>query len=234
MNRRLDPETRRDQLLEAAGELFLKNGYRNTSVNSIVESIGVSKGTFYYYFDSKEDVLDGLVEKLSEPIYEEIDEIASRDSSTAIEKLNDIFAVSRRIKLDKIDEVLRITRLMYRPENLRLLDRIESATIDVAAPKIARVVKQGVEEGVLDTRFPEEASRLIFSMGADLNEETGKKLLDVEAEVDGDELARKYNAYEKAIERILGAPDGSIVVLEEEDLNKFVSYLNRMEVEENQ
>jgi len=234
MNRRLDPETRRDQLLEAAGELFLKNGYKDTSVNSIVESIGVSKGTFYYYFDSKEGVLDGLVEKLGEPIYEEIDEIVSRDSSTAIEKLNDIFAASRRIKLDKIDEVLRITRLMYRPENLRLLDRIESATIDVAAPKIARVVKQGVEEGVLDTRFPEEASRLIFSMGADLNEETGKMLLGVEAEVDGDELARKYNAYENAIERILGAPDGSIVVLEEEDLNKFVSHLNRMKVEENQ
>ncbi|MBS3737331.1 TetR/AcrR family transcriptional regulator, partial [Candidatus Bipolaricaulota bacterium] len=61
MNRRKDPKTRKDELLEAAGELFLEEGYEDTSVNSIVESIGVSKGTFYYYFDSKQDVVDGLV-----------------------------------------------------------------------------------------------------------------------------------------------------------------------------
>ncbi|MFW6006045.1 MAG: TetR/AcrR family transcriptional regulator [Candidatus Bipolaricaulota bacterium] len=99
MNRRLDPDTRRDELLEAASDLFLENGYRDTSVNSIVESIGVSKGTFYYYFDSKEDVLDGLVEKISNPIYDKIDEIVGRNSLTAIEKLNKIFAASRQTKL---------------------------------------------------------------------------------------------------------------------------------------
>ena len=233
MNRRLDSKSRRDELLEAAGELFLKKGYRDTSVNSIVESIGVSKGTFYYYFDSKEDMLDGLVEKLSEPIYEEIDEIVSRDSSTAIEKLNEVFAASRQIKLDRIDEVLRILRLIYRPENLRLLNRIETSTIDEIAPKISRIVRQGVEEGSLDTQFPEDVSRLIFSMGADLNEETAEMLLDEETEVDLAELSRKYNAYENAIERILGAPDGSIVLLGEDDLEKFIFHLNEMKAGEN-
>jgi len=228
MNRRLDPKTRKDELLDAAGQLFLKNGYRDTSVNSIVESIGVSKGTFYYYFDSKEDVLDGLVERLSEPIYEEIDEIVSRDSSTAIEKLNDIFAASRGIKLDRIDEVLRILKLIYRPENLRLLDRIETSTLDEIAPKIARVVRQGVGEGKLKTRYPQEVSRLIFSMGTDLNKKTAETLLNEDIEVDIDELARKYEAYENAIERILGAAEGSIVLLGEDDLDEFVSHLSKM------
>ena len=228
MENRLDPQTRRDQLLEAAGELFLKNGYRDTSVNSIVRSIGVSKGTFYYYFDSKEGVLDGLVEKLSEPIYKEIDNIISRDSSTAIEKLNDIFAASRQIKLDRIDEVLRILKLIYRPENLRLLDRIETSTVNGIAPKIARVVRQGLEEGRLDTRYPEESSRLIFRMGSDVNEEVAEMLLDEETEVDYKTISGKYDAYENAIERILGAPVGSIDLLGEDALKKFVFHLNEI------
>ena len=228
MEKRLDPQTRRDQLLEAAGELFLNNGYRATSVNSIVDSIGISKGTFYYYFDSKEDVLDGLVDKLSRPIYKEIDKIISRDSSTAIEKLNDIFAASRQIKLDRIDEVLRILKLIYRPENLRLLDRIETSTVDGIAPKIARVVRQGLEEGRLDTRYPEESSRLIFRMGSDVNEEVAEMLLDEETDVDYKTISRKYDAYENAIERILGAPGGSIDLLGEDALEKFVSHLNEI------
>lgn len=111
MNRRLDPETRRDELLEAASDLFLENGYRDTSVNSIVESIGVSKGTFYYYFDSKEDVLEELGEKLSGPIYRKIDEITEKDSLNAIEKPNRIFSTSRRLKLNNKEELRKIFHL---------------------------------------------------------------------------------------------------------------------------
>jgi len=230
MNRRIDPETRKDELLEAASDLFLKNGYRDTSVNSIVESIGVSKGTFYYYFDSKEDVLDGLVDKLGDPIYERIDEIVASNSLTAIEKLNEVFAASRQTKLSNKEDLRRIFHLLYRPENLRLRDKIQTRTVERSAPKILRVVKQGITEGTLDTSFPEETSRLIFRMGRDLQEETADVLLDADAEIDGDKFARKYEAYENAIERVIGAPEGSIELLGETDLNAFLAYLENNKI----
>lgn len=227
MNRRTDTETRKDQLLEAASDLFLENGYRDTSVNSIVESVGVSKGTFYYYFDSKEDVLDGLVEKFGEPIYRKIDEIIAKDSLDAVEKLNRIFSASRRTKLDNKEDLRKIFHLMYRPENLRLRDKIQKQTVERAAPKVAKVLEQGIEEGKLDTTFPEEASRLIFRMGTDLQEDMAGALLDRETEIDGEEYLRKYRAYENAIERVIGAPEGSIELLGEGDLKKFLSYLDK-------
>ncbi len=227
MNRRTDTETRKDQLLEAASDLFLEKGYRDTSVNSIVESVGVSKGTFYYYFDSKEDVLDGLVEKFGEPIYRKIDEIIAKDSLDAVEKLNRIFSASRRTKLDNKEDLRKIFHLMYRPENLRLRDKIQKQTVERAAPKVAKVLEQGIEEGKLDTTFPEEASRLIFRMGTDLQEDMAGALLDREIEIDREEYLRKYRAYENAIERVIGAPEGSIELLGEGDLKKFLSYLDK-------
>jgi len=227
MKERKDPNTRKDELLEAAGELFLEEGYKDTSVNSIVESIGVSKGTFYYYFDSKLDVVDELVEKISEPIYRKIDEIITEDSLTAVEKLNKIFAVSTQIKLSNKEQVRRVFSLVYRPENLQLREKIQKRTVERSAKKTVKIIEQGVEEGVLDTPFPETVSRLIFWMGVDLGEDMANALLDPNKNVDAEKYLQDYRAYEFSIERVLGAPDGSIDFLDENDLKKLLNYINR-------
>ncbi|MFP4589363.1 MAG: TetR/AcrR family transcriptional regulator [Candidatus Acetothermia bacterium] len=223
-------ETREEELLKAAGELFLQKGYEDTSVNSIVKSIGVSKGTFYYYFDSKEDLVDDLVEKISEPIYRKIDAIISDDSFSAVEKLNRIFTESTQIKLANKEQVRRIFSLVYKPENLQLRNKIQNRTVEKSAKKTVKIIKQGVEEGILNTQFPEEVSRLIFWMGMDLGEEMATRLLDPEAEAVTEKYIREYRAYENAIERVLGAPEGSIDFLDEEDLTEFLSYLNRSDM----
>ena len=55
---------RRSEILAAAEKLFFERGYEETSVESIIEAITISKGTFYYYFKSKEDLLESVVEDL--------------------------------------------------------------------------------------------------------------------------------------------------------------------------
>lgn len=45
-------------------ELFYKNGYYNTSVDDILKELSLSKGAFYYHFDSKEDFLIQIIENL--------------------------------------------------------------------------------------------------------------------------------------------------------------------------
>lgn len=54
------PEERRWELIHAATELFSEHGYEKTSVNDIIQKIGVAKGTFYHYFKSKEEIADFL------------------------------------------------------------------------------------------------------------------------------------------------------------------------------
>ena len=58
MARRLTPrgEQRRNELLALATERFATNGYHPTSVAELVDGLGVGKGVFYWYFDSKEEL----------------------------------------------------------------------------------------------------------------------------------------------------------------------------------
>lgn len=57
-------------LLNAAFNLFLKNGIRNTSISDITEKAGVAKGTFYLYFKDKFDIRDKLVASKAADIFE--------------------------------------------------------------------------------------------------------------------------------------------------------------------
>jgi AcrR family transcriptional regulator len=52
---------RRDQLMSRAADMFAERGYHPTSVSDIVESLGVGKGVFYWYFSSKEELLEEIL-----------------------------------------------------------------------------------------------------------------------------------------------------------------------------
>ena len=54
------PEVRREELMNAAQRIFLRQGIAGTSVDEIVAAAGVAKGTFYLHFDSKEALLQAL------------------------------------------------------------------------------------------------------------------------------------------------------------------------------
>jgi AcrR family transcriptional regulator len=78
-----DSEERKDEFIDVAEKLFKENGIVDTTVNSIVKEMDVAKGLFYYYFSSKDDIIDAISEKynavfnemmsqeMNQPLYEE-------------------------------------------------------------------------------------------------------------------------------------------------------------------
>ncbi len=69
----------RERLLESAKILFSQKGYYATSVEDIVESAGFSKGTFYFYFKSKEELFKSLVEEMHLNIVKRLESFLERD-----------------------------------------------------------------------------------------------------------------------------------------------------------
>ena len=63
MQENKDTEQRKQEFIDAAEKLFKENGIVETTVNSIVKELNVAKGLFYYYFKSKEDVIEAISEK---------------------------------------------------------------------------------------------------------------------------------------------------------------------------
>jgi len=58
-----DPRIRIDEILDAAEPLFSANGYRKTTISDIAQELGVAQGMLYYYFKSKDEILEALIEK---------------------------------------------------------------------------------------------------------------------------------------------------------------------------
>jgi AcrR family transcriptional regulator len=69
----------RERLLESAKILFSQRGYYATSVEDIVENAGFSKGTFYFYFKSKEELFKSLVEEMHLNIVKRLENFLERD-----------------------------------------------------------------------------------------------------------------------------------------------------------
>jgi len=62
IRRRMTREQRKQDILRVAADIFARKGYRPTTVNSLVQEAGISKGLFYIYFDSKKQAFIELIE----------------------------------------------------------------------------------------------------------------------------------------------------------------------------
>ncbi len=76
-------------LLDAADKLFVENGFDETTVSDICEAAGVAKGTFYFYFPRKEDLLLELSMSGLDVVQQEVAEWLSDETRTAEEVLFD-------------------------------------------------------------------------------------------------------------------------------------------------
>jgi AcrR family transcriptional regulator len=57
----------RDEILDAAGELFTKRGYASTSTRTIAEAVGVRQASLYHYFRTKDEILSALLHQTVTP-----------------------------------------------------------------------------------------------------------------------------------------------------------------------
>lgn len=81
--------TARDEILDAAGELFTTLGYTRTSTRTIAEAVGIRQASLYHYFDTKDDILCALLTQTVQPTLSFIPSLRSADPTlTAAEHLH--------------------------------------------------------------------------------------------------------------------------------------------------
>ena len=204
-------DVRKDEFLDAAQELFYSIGYEQTSVNTILEKVGVAKGTFYHYFKSKEALLDSLIERMTSQIIDGFKVVVENPDLDAITKLNQVFQSSGSWKAAHMDLILALLRTLYNDKNILLRRKMSQRSSNLCAPYFARIIRQGVTEGVFDTAYPDEISTLIFMQSDNLSEKTAELFLGLENHPENREsLYRILAVYEDSVERFLGAPQGTI------------------------
>ncbi len=211
--------------MDTAERLFYQKGYTQTSVRDIIDAIGIAKGTFYHYFDSKVDLLDELIERIMAQAVELLEPIVADESLDALTKFSHFFGHVGNWKVARKDFVLDLMRVLYRDENVLLRTKmIRRSTDEVTIPKLCTIIQQGVDEGVFSVAHPRESAEVVARMGLSFSESFAYTLL--EADEYGDllpEMERKTDAYEQGIERVLGAPAGSLSIVPRDQLREWLS-----------
>lgn len=152
------PEERRMEFIATAAALFREKGFEKTSVEDIVKAAGVAKGTFYYYFASKEQVLEALIENLSKQSVELIGPIIVDEDLSAIEKFNRALTKLRNYIEENgkfVDALHGLSDEIYHYKSLAAF------SMDLA-PEMARIIEQGIHEGIFQCANPLELSETIL------------------------------------------------------------------------
>ena len=68
-------QTRRDELLRIAARLFAERGFRNTTVRDIADASGILSGSLYHHFDSKESMVDEILQTFQSQLFAAYDEV---------------------------------------------------------------------------------------------------------------------------------------------------------------
>lgn len=74
---------RRDDLLAIAAGLFAEKGFKNTTVRDIADAAGILSGSLYHHFDSKESMVDEILQTFQADLFEKYDEILAADLDPA-------------------------------------------------------------------------------------------------------------------------------------------------------
>ena len=90
--------SRRAELLDIAAKLFAERGFKNTTVRDIADAAGILSGSLYHHFDSKEAMVDELLDSFQTALWQEYDAIEASDR-TPKEKLEAVV----RASFDAID-----------------------------------------------------------------------------------------------------------------------------------
>jgi TetR/AcrR family transcriptional regulator, fatty acid metabolism regulator protein len=155
----------RERLILQAGEaLILEKGYNETSMDDIAARVGVSKGTLYLHFASKEDLLLAIMETNLRAFAESMTAIISSESAPR-EKLE---GVIRLVYIGSSDERIRLMDAVLRvPELRQRLTEQKSATIATFwgdfAERLRAVLDEGKATGDFDPAIPTPVLQAIFT-----------------------------------------------------------------------
>lgn len=155
-------EKRKQELIRIAYRLFVSKGYEQTSVDEIIEEAGIAKGTYYYHFESKEQMLEEVIGMMLQAEAQKAEAVLQTDLPVPEKIVGIIASIQPEQQERTIDEAL------HRPENLLMHDKIRQRLFDLIVPILSRVAEDGVKEGLFVCDHIPERIRMILILSSDL------------------------------------------------------------------
>ncbi|MCL1913110.1 MAG: TetR/AcrR family transcriptional regulator [Eubacteriaceae bacterium] len=195
-------ETRKSEILNIAESLFIEKGYIHTTINDILIKSGISKGSLYYHYKSKEDILDDIIKRIGDKKIEAANHIAKTKGIDAQTKfLQAIFSLN-----SSDDRQAQLTTDLEKSSDGQMFIKSLADIVLRLAPILLIIVEQGISEGVFTTVYPLETVEILLCAAHALFDNGNLAWMP-------EEQKRRLSAFIFITERALGAQEGSLTEL---------------------
>ena len=189
-------ERRKQELLKIAYRMFIEKGYENTSIDEIIAEAGIAKGTYYYYFESKEATLEAVIEMMIE---EEVGR-AKAVLETSLPVPQKLVSVIYSLRPAQDEQV--IAKALDVTENIVMHEKVNRRIVEEAVPLLTEVVKEGISQGIFECTNIEERVRMLIIISQHIFD-------------DGIFTDRDVEVYIDVVEKTLGAKGGTLSFIAE-------------------
>src|ERR1700682_773693 len=204
---------RRDAFLDVAQRLVQTKGYEAMSSQDVLDELEASKGAFYHYFDSKQSLLEAVVDRFADGAMAGLAPVLSDPDLPALRKLEKVFAGIARWKADQKELVLAIMEVWNSDGNAIVREKLRRLTERIMVPLLSAVVRQGVDEGTFQVESPDETATVLVSRLEGFRWSMSDLFIARQAgTVSFEAVQRSVVANTHAFERILGIPKGSLTL----------------------
>ncbi len=191
-------EERKNEILDVAEKLFGVKGYDSTSTNDILNEIGIARGTLYYHFKSKEEILNALIERITERLVKKAQSIVCQKDIPVLQRFT-MMMLALNVNDECGSEIL---EQIHRPQNALMHQKIQEHLLSGIIPLITVLIEDGIKQGICKTDYPEEVAEMTFLYANIIFDDLAKH--------SDEEKQRKIVAYIYNIERLLNMEQGSM------------------------
>lgn len=149
---------RRNEILDVAERLFCTNGYDDTSTNDILAEIGIARGTLYYHFKSKEDILDAMIDRILADIISKAESIALDESAPVLERLT-LTVLAANVDTQTGSMIL---EQVHKPQNALMHAKMQERLLSSLVPLFVKIIEDGISCNLMQTDYPEDTIQMLL------------------------------------------------------------------------
>ena len=202
---------RREAFVEAAQRLMQTRGYEQMSIQDVLDAVEASRGAFYHYFDSKQALLEAVIERMVDAGLGAMQPILDDRSLDARTKLERAFVGIGRWKTERRSLVMALLEVWLSDDNAIVREKFRRRMVGRMAELLSPVIEQGMRDGSFHVETAPETARVLVMLLLGFQDVAMELFLDRQARrIELAEVEQEFETYTRSFERILGAPAGSI------------------------
>lgn len=194
---------KKEFILDVAEKMFIEQGFDQTSIAQILDATQIAKGTLYYYFTSKEEIMDAIIERWIDRSFEQVRIWVERRQLPILERLMGALA-----SLNMQKDGQELLDHLHAPQNALLHEKTNQILLSKVPEILYPLFQEGFQTGEMQTTYPYESIEMMLTYSLQIFNSSFQTL-------DQAEKNHKIQAFIYLLEKIFQTKEGYFSSLEQ-------------------